>query len=126
MDTMQIEITNANSRHFTITSAIEGIIAEALANFKKNGYTLSFRRETDGLYCVELQQWIMPKGFSVDQFYYFRAVSNPDADRKLYAISLSQGAKGIMLDSCFVYSDNISPEMFEKLNPHLQNSVETV
>lgn len=123
---MQIEITNANNTQFTIKAAIDGLMTEALARFKKNGYTLSFRRDANGLYCNELQQWITPKGFTVDQFYYFRAVSNPDADRMLYAISLSHGAKGIMVDACLVYSDNISPEMFEKLNLHLQNSIETV
>lgn len=57
----------------------------------------------------------MPENFSVDESYYFEEKSNPDADRILYAITLSWGSRGFLIDACNVYSDNISPEMREKL-----------
>ena len=112
---MHIEIANSISRYFTITAAIEGMLGEAISDLRKSGYTLSLRREATWLYCVELDQRIVPNDFSVDRFIHFRAQANPDADRIVYAISLSQGAKGYLIDTCFVYSDNISPEMTEKL-----------
>jgi hypothetical protein len=33
----------------------------------------------------------------------------------LYAISLSQRGKGLLIDTCNVYMDTISPEMMQKL-----------
>ncbi len=58
----------------------------------------------------------MPANVRVDEYYYFQETSNPDADRMLYAIFLSQGRKGFLIDACTVYMDNISPEMSQKLN----------
>jgi hypothetical protein len=34
----------------------------------------------------------------------------------LYAVSSIQGLKGFFVDACFVYEDNISPELAQKLN----------
>jgi hypothetical protein len=78
-------------------------------------YKLEFRREAAWLYCDELHLQIMPENFSVDASYYFEEIETPDADRMLYAISLSNEVKGFLIDTCNVYMDNISPEMMEKL-----------
>lgn len=121
MKTIQIEISNPGSQPFTIASAIEILIAEALSHFRKSGYTLSIRREAAGLYCAELDQWIMPKAFTVDQFCYFRGLANPDADRIVYAISLLQGAKGYLVDASVAYSEIIVPEKIKKSMPYPQN-----
>jgi hypothetical protein len=72
------------------------------------------------LYCVELQRLVRPDEFKVDEFIRFEVVFNPDADRILYAISLSMGEKGFLIDTCNVYTDNISMEMTRKLNNPLQ------
>ena len=91
------------------------LITEALNEVKAKGYKLKLRRETTCLYCFEWHQWIMPENFTVDESYYFEEIENPDADRMLYAISLSQDVKGFLIDACNVYSDNISHEMMQKL-----------
>jgi len=62
-----------------------------------------------------LKEWISPDNFTVDESFYFQEISNPDADRMLYVISLSQGVKGYLIDTCGVYADNISLEMMQKL-----------
>lgn len=90
-------------------------LIQTLAGLKNQGYQLSFRREAACIYCFELQEWIMPDDFNVDESYYFEDVRNPDADRILYAISLSDGSRGFLIDTCNVYSDNISDEMERKL-----------
>jgi hypothetical protein len=90
-------------------------VTEALNGLKGKGYELEFRREATCIYCFEWQQWIMPENFTVDESYYFEEIENPDADRMLYAISLSQNVKGFLIDTCNVYSDNISHEMMQKL-----------
>jgi hypothetical protein len=91
------------------------VVIEILNELKRKGYKLEFRREAACIYCFEWQQWIMPANFTVDDYYYFEDILNPDAERMLYAISLSQGSKGFLIDACNAYMDNISPEMMQKL-----------
>ena len=91
-------------------------IGEVVTDLKKRGYQLKFRREATCVYCIELSHWIMPDSFIVDEHYYFQDTSTADRDRTLYAISSIQGLKGFLVDTCFVYEDNISPEMAQKLN----------
>ena len=100
-----------------INNAVDGdwVITEMLNILKRKEYNLKLRREATCLYCFELQKMIMPKDFTVDESYYFEVTFNPDADRVLYAISLSQGLKGFLIDTCNVYADNISHEMVQKL-----------
>ena len=90
-------------------------ITNVLNELKRKDYRLMFRRETTCLYCHELDEWIMPENFTVDDSYYFEEIENPDADRVLYAISLSPKLKGFLIDSCNVYRDNVSHEMMQKL-----------
>jgi hypothetical protein len=90
-------------------------LANVLNELKKNHYKLELRREATCLYCEELQEWIAPGEFNIDESYYFQETDTPDADRMLCAISLSRGGKGFLIDSCNVYTDNISDEMTQKL-----------
>ena len=97
------------------TAHMNAVIADALNNLRSKDYRLMFRREATCLYCHELDEWITPENFTLDESYYFEDIENPDADRMLYAISLSQKLKGFLIDSCNVYTDNISYEMMQKL-----------
>lgn len=99
----------------TLTPGMDKVIADALSKLNKKEYKLKFRREATCLYCFQLHEWIWPENFTVDEYYYFEDILNPDADRILYAISLLGGLKGFLVDSCDVYTDNISPEMVHKL-----------
>lgn len=90
-------------------------IDHTLAGLRNRGYQFRFRRESTCIYCLELQERVMPEDFTVDQSFYFEDMTSPDADRILYAISLSGGGKGFLVDVCTVYADNISHEMSEKL-----------
>ena len=101
-------------REYNVPLVFSSIIAR-LAQLKEKDYLVKFKREATSLFCFELNQWIRPDNFTVDESFYFREISNPDADRMLYAISLPQGVKGFLVDTCGVYADNISPEMMQKL-----------
>lgn len=90
-------------------------ISQTLTGLRSQGYQLNFRREATCIYCFELQERVMPEDFTVDESYYFEDITNPDADRILYAISLSKERRGFLIDACNVYSDNISYEMERKL-----------
>ena len=97
------------------TANKDWVITEALNKLKRKEYKLKFRREATCLYCLQLHEWIKPEDFTVDKYYYFEDILTPGAERMLYAISLSQGGKGFLIDTCNVYVDNISPEMMQKL-----------
>ena len=101
-------------------------IRDALKELKRKDYKLMFRKEATCLYCHELSEWIMTEDFTVDESYYFEETMNPDADRMLYAISLSQGGKGFLIDTCNVYTDNISPEMAQRLNKITSHSCDFI
>ena len=90
-------------------------MAEVLNKLKRKEYKLNLRREATCLYCFQLHEWINPEDFAVDKYYYFEDILNPVAEGMLYAISLPQGGKGFLIDTCNVYADNISPGMMEAL-----------
>jgi hypothetical protein len=94
---------------------LEPLISESLHLLKKKGYLLECRREATCLYCFEWHQYIFPTQFNVDSTHYFEYEDNPDEDRVIYAVSLSQGGKGYFIEACNVYTDNISPAMMQKL-----------
>lgn len=110
MKTREIQLR----RMKTITNVAS--IDDLLDKVKRQGYQLEFRREADCLYCIELNCRVTPDSFIVDEYYHFEYPSDPDRDRILYAISSAQDLKGFLVDTCFGYEDNISPEMFQKLN----------
>jgi hypothetical protein len=105
-----MEIYNAANKDWVIT--------EAINKLRKKGYKLKFRCEATCLYCFELRKRIMPEDFTVDGDYYFEDLLNPSAERMLYAISLSQGGKGVLIDTCDVDMDDINPEIMCKLKLH--------
>lgn len=105
-----MEMNNPYSTHVALAS-----FDRVLTDLINKGYKQQFRKEPNCLYCVEINQWIIPKLFSVDESYFFNDPSNPDGDRLLYAISTSSGIKGILVDTWGVYADNMSWEMRQKL-----------
>lgn len=90
-------------------------ISEIVADLRSRGYQHNFRREATYLNCIELSCLITPDSFRVDEYYHFEDSSNTDRERTLYAVSSIQGLKGFLIDACFVYEDNISAEMAQKL-----------
>lgn len=91
------------------------MLQETLAQLRNHGYNLKFRREATCLYCLELALWIFPENFSVDEYHHLAGHTNPDGERTVFAISTIDGLKGLLVDTCFVYEDNISLEMNHKL-----------
>lgn len=71
-------------------------ISQKLVELAALGYQLSFRRNPTFIYCLETQ------------------VRNPDCDRIIYAITLTDGRKGYIIDASSVYTGNTSIEMEQK------------
>lgn len=54
--------------------------------------------------------------FTVDEVYRFEGASNPSDNSILYAITTSDGRKGVLVDGYGLSSGQISDEMMKKLN----------
>jgi hypothetical protein len=58
---------------------------------------------------------LTPDQFHVDQLHRFEGMTSPDDSAILFAISSSQGVKGLLVDAYGMYADALSPTMIKKL-----------
>jgi hypothetical protein len=92
----------------TLSSAIDGL--------KSRGYTLDFNLRHDCLECKSVEKFWKSNDFHVDEVYRFEGMSNPDDSSILFAISISDGKKGTLVDAYGAYAESITQEMMDKLN----------
>ena len=97
------DLLNRSSMNHTISVLLE------------QGYKLNLRRDANCLYCIELGQRFSPDSFNVDEYFQFQEGLSADESRTVFAISLDGGSRGYLVETLFVYEDNISLEMFQKL-----------
>jgi len=90
-------------------------LTDAINDLKQRGYTNDFNLHPDRIECSALTLKLTPEEFHVDEVYRFEGLTNPDDNTVLYAISSTQGAKGVLVDAYGAYSDSLSSTMIEKL-----------
>ena len=91
-------------------------LSEALTDLKKRGYTEDFNLQPECIECPSLKLQWQPERFSVDEFYRFEGMSNPDDNSIVMAISSDEGVKGTLVDAYGVYSENLNDAMVRKLS----------
>jgi hypothetical protein len=94
-------------------------LTEAMAALKKGGYDLDFNLHHEWIECPHLDLRLRPEEFHIDEVHRFEGMNDPDDSEVLYAISSSQGHKGLLVDAYGVYSSSMSTEMIRKLNVDL-------
>jgi hypothetical protein len=90
-------------------------LSEALDGPKLRGYTEDFNLQGHCIECAAQSLQLHPEDFVVDEYYRFEGPSNPDDNSIVYAISSKNGLRGTLVDAYGVYSEEITPEMVEKL-----------
>lgn len=90
-------------------------LTEALADLKARGYVNDFNLHPEWIECAPLSVKLSPSAFHVDEFYRFEGMTNPDDSAILFAISSSDGLKGVLVDAYGAYSESLSPLMLTKL-----------
>ena len=90
-------------------------LSEAVDDLQKRGYTQDFNLKPHCLQCVSLKLELRPEDFDVDEVHRFEGMSSTDDNSVIYAISSSEGIKGILVDAYGVYAENISEQMRKKL-----------
>jgi hypothetical protein len=90
-------------------------LSQAVTNLEQRGYNHDFNLHPEWIECAPLSRKFLPQEFHVDEVHRFEGVSNPDDNSILFAISSSDGVKGLLIDAYGMYSDSLSPTMIEKL-----------
>jgi len=90
-------------------------LSEAMNALNKQGYTRDFNLVFDKIECAETKNTYSINSFKVDRFFRFEGMNDPDDSSILYAISASDGSKGVLVDAYGVYASNTSPEMLAHL-----------
>jgi hypothetical protein len=90
-------------------------LSEAIFSLKNQGYTNDFNLHPEWIECPPLKVRLAPEEFHVDQVHRFEGMTNPDDSSILFAISSSNGLKGLLVDAYGPYADSLSPVMIQKL-----------
>jgi len=91
-------------------------LSQKINELKDKGYTLDFNLDEDKITDLKNKQSYMPEKFNVDQCHRFEGMSNPADNSILYAITTSDGKKGVLVDGYGVSGGQISNELQQKLN----------
>lgn len=90
-------------------------LSQAVTHLEREGYTHDFNLHPEWIECPPLNKKFSPEEFHVDQVHRFEGQTNPDDSSILFAISSSDGVKGLLIDAYGPYSDSLSPLMIKKL-----------
>ncbi|MBL0743566.1 phosphoribosylpyrophosphate synthetase [Chryseolinea lacunae] len=90
-------------------------LSQAINALKEQGYTNDFNLHPEWIECAALSVKFRPEEFHVDAVYRFEGMTNPDDSSVLYAVSSTNGTKGLLVDAYGVYAESVSQTMIEKL-----------
>ncbi|MGX1024808.1 phosphoribosylpyrophosphate synthetase [Psychroflexus sp. MBR-150] len=91
-------------------------LSQKINELKDQGYTLDFNIESDRISEHKDKTAYKPNEFKVDGIFRFEGMSNPDDNSILYAITTSDGKKGVLVDGYGVSGGQISDELYQKLS----------
>lgn len=91
-------------------------LSQKINSLKEKGYTLDFNLDEDKITDLKNKQSYIPDDFNIDKHYRFEGMSNPSDNSILYAITTSDGKKGILVDGYGVSGGQISDKLQKKLN----------
>lgn len=91
-------------------------LSQKINDLKEQGYTLDFNLDSDKITESNTKTSYIPKEFNVDKCHRFEGMSNPADNSILYAITTSDGRKGVLVDGYGVSGGQISEELSQKLS----------
>ena len=90
-------------------------LSEAIDSVKKDGYTINFMANDNGLLNLDSNKLYSPQDVKISNFYRFEGESDPGDSSILYVIETKDGAKGILTDSYGAYSDTHVTEFIKEV-----------
>lgn len=89
-------------------------LSDATNNLKKRGYNVDLNLKAACVECPAYDLRLYPEDFTIDEFYRFEGMSNPSDNSIVYAISSSDGVKGVLVDAYGMYAENLNDAMIKK------------
>lgn len=94
-----------------------GTLSQAINKLKlEEGYEHDFNLLDEQIEIKSKNETYGIEEFDVDKVLRFEGMSNPDDNAILYAISTTNGRKGVLVDGYGVSSGQVSDEMMKKLD----------
>lgn len=94
-----------------------GTLSQAINKLKlEEGYEYDFNLIDEKLEIKAKKEYFDVEEFEVDKVLRFEGPSNPDDNAILYAITTSNGRKGVLVDGYGISSGQVSKEMLKKLD----------
>ena len=90
-----------------------GPVAEALAEFKQQGFTTDFRFHDDGIACKTRKY--MPEELQIVDLYRYEGESDPDEEAAVYALISADGVKGSLVTGYGISSETSYQQLLERI-----------
>ncbi len=100
-------------------------LTKIMEELRQKGYTHEFGPKKDYLEEKSTNTMLKSDEFTVDQFYRFEGESDPGDEMTLYAITASNGMKGVFVAAQGTYANEASPELMAKLDVSDRKNVNT-
>jgi hypothetical protein len=91
-------------------------LSQKMNELKEQGYVNDFNLKDDKIASTNKEKSYSATEFNVDKVYRFEGMTNPADNSILYAITTSDGQKGLLVDGYGVTGGQISKALREKLN----------
>ncbi|MDR9457476.1 MAG: phosphoribosylpyrophosphate synthetase [Salegentibacter sp.] len=94
-----------------------GTLSQAINKLKlEEGYEHDFNLLDEQIEIKSTNESYSVEEFDVDKVLRFEGMSNPDDNAILYAITTTNGRKGVLVDGYGISSGQVSDEMMKKLD----------
>lgn len=94
-----------------------GTLSQAINKLKlEEGYEHDFNLLDEQIEIKSTNETYSVEEFDVDKVLRFEGMSNPDDNAILYAITTTNGRKGVLVDGYGISSGQVSEEMMKKLD----------
>ncbi|WP_018622484.1 hypothetical protein [Spirosoma luteum] len=100
-------------------------LTKVMEELREKGYTHEFGPKKDYLEEQSTDTKLKSDEFTVDKFYRFEGESDPGDEMTLYAITASNGMKGVFVAAQGTYANEVSPELMAKLDVSDRKNVNT-
>lgn len=92
-------------------------LTEAMEDLRQRGYTTDFAPKKDYLVATNDDNVkLRGEEFEVDEFHRFEGTSDPGDEMTLYAITATNGMKGVFVSAQGTYANEVTPELMAKFN----------
>ncbi|MGA0559082.1 hypothetical protein ACO2Q8_20665 [Larkinella sp. VNQ87] len=91
-------------------------LTEAMESLRERGYTHDFKPKRDYLEESGSGLKLKSEEINVDEFHRFEGTSDPGDEMTLYAISTTNGMKGVFVSAQGTYANEVTPELMQKFS----------